>query len=410
LVLRRLGGNRAVADLARRHRAGASRAVVQRAVGFEFETGWLVRRTAAQQTWLKKKDQIGPTWGGFKLEADEAEEGKSEIEFIVHPPVPETGPGYASLDATMTNMERLGRDLEHEAARSAYFRLSDATGRHADGLYVVYPRPADKLEAGPQVTTGLDLAAIGRLAKASEPPDPLMLTFGSKHAPIPPELADTALRLERSAVSIRGVEAIKNPSPALRGLVTLVTTYLDAGTLKLKEEDRSPYNLWGMALSYPKQIGDHLLARTDFGTLFGLLHRQERELLRAQPVVWIELVLSNLKPEWPLTVLDSVIGRGVRVSDDDPHMRVVVPPLKIGEWLPGILEGRDLIPTSIAGAESMGEFGSRTEPVGGGDTGLFARDVGIFEFRGAQTNKIPLSRWGPFAREFHNYVRELHDR
>jgi hypothetical protein len=34
--------------------------------------------------------------------------------------------------------------------------------------------------------------------------------------------------------------------------------------------------------------------------------------------------------------------------------------------------------------------------------------VGIFEFRGAQTNKIPLGRWYEFATEFLKFIASVH--
>jgi hypothetical protein len=110
-----------------------------------------------------------------------------------------------------------------------------------------------------------------------------------------------------------------------------------------------------------------------------------------------------------LTESSPVIGRGIQVEDGNPAKGYVVPSLTIGTWLPGIVHGVDLIPLTIRGAESMGEFGDRTEKVGTGPE-LFATDApaGIFEFRGAQAQKIPLERWGPFAREFHRYVTLLH--
>ncbi len=73
----------------------SSVAIIQRKVGFEFETGWYVQREPRGKIskqplgkWLKKKDAIGRRdRDGYKMEADEAEGGKSEVEFIVHPPV-----------------------------------------------------------------------------------------------------------------------------------------------------------------------------------------------------------------------------------------------------------------------------------------------------------------------------------
>ncbi len=409
LALQRVSGNRAVAELAQRHRGAAgSRATLQRAVGYEFETGWLVRRSGTGAP-LKKKDRIGPRRGGFKLEADEALGGESEVEFIVDPPVAETEAGYEELVKTMTQVTLLGLHMQ-DAGRAGKFRLSAATQQAVDTLFDIYPTSDRELAAGPQVTSGLDLAKIGDLAY--KPSKQMQALTGSTHARVPKELERSVGTLAGHANDIKPMsDALPELSPSLRGLLAVVVTYLDVGTLKLPEEHRDAYNLWGVALAYPKQIGDRLLARTDFGTLFELLPKEEQALLRQQPELWVDLVLGNLPdPKWPLEVGDSVIGTGVKVSETDPSLGVVVPDLRIGEWLPAILEGVDRIPTRIPGAESMGEFGSRTEPVGASAPEPSGRRAGIFEFRGAQTTKIPLERWAPFAFEFHRYVRQLHAR
>jgi hypothetical protein len=83
----------------------------------------------------------------------------------------------------------------------------------------------------------------------------------------------------------------------------------------------------------------------------------------------------------------------------------------VGDWLYGIPHGFDVL-TTVKDAESMGEFGDRTEPVGASaGYGTFApprAQAGIFEFRGAQAQKLPLDRWGPFALEFLAFVANVH--
>jgi hypothetical protein len=45
-------------------------------------------------------------------------------------------------------------------------------------------------------------------------------------------------------------------------------------------------------LAYPKQLGNLLLARTDFAKLFQLLAQDEQSLLRADTQLWIDLVVD----------------------------------------------------------------------------------------------------------------------
>jgi hypothetical protein len=74
-----------------------------------------------------------------------------------------------------------------------------------------------------------------------------------------------------------------------------------------------------------------------------------------------------------------------------------------------MLYGRDRI-AEMEDAESMGEFGDKTEGVGPGSlAGKGMTEAGIFEFRGAQAQKIPLLQWKKFAVDFLKYVITLHD-
>jgi hypothetical protein len=369
--------------------------VVQRAVGLEFETGWRVQNYQPGKfpRWLKKKEAIGQPFDGFKLEADEAGGGQSEVEFIVHPPVDESAEGYVRLDAVMKAILQLGQRMEQAAegiATGKAFCLDKASLRTPDEPFLIYP--SGKLLAGPQVTSGLDLAKIPEVETRSQPPNQVST-----------ELAATATGLQERARSM--TSNVRPPSLALQGLLALLTGYLDAGGTRykndssLEDEDRH-----AIALNYPKQIGDVLLARTDLPTLFTLLPEDEQTFWKENPEDWIDLVLQNTNSDLKLDRGDSIISRGVKVDESDPAQGVDIPALTIAQWLKGILEGTDHL-REMKDAESMGEFGSRTEEVGPAGA---RTPVGIFEFRGAQSRKIPLERWGDFAREFHRYITQVH--
>lgn len=384
---------------------------VQRAVGFEFETGWMVSKADQARTPLKKKDPIGPPRDGFKLEADEAGGGESEVEFIVHPPVAEGEQGAQRLDDVMTSIEVLGSSLEGVGRHRPRFNFGEVTGRLDDAAYLITPTPDRQLQAGPQVTSGLDLAKIEDLSpKAERRQDPITKEPMGGAAQAPHELQGSLGQLSTQASKMRpfGVP-LKVMSPALKGLLAVITTYLNNGANKYKGQELPPDVIHAVALSYPKQIGDVLLARTNFAQLFRLLHPWEQHLIKRTRDGWITLVLNNTGNEYRLTKHDSVIGRGVRLNDDDYEDSVDVPSLTIEDWLTGILDEVDLL-TEIGDAESMGEFKNRTESVGGTTGSLFdtPRPVGIFEFRGAQAQKIPLARWKPFATEFHKFITTVH--
>ncbi|GAA2669124.1 MULTISPECIES: hypothetical protein [Actinosynnema] len=416
LALQRASGNAAVAALTPREREiavlravrggtpprprsprqarpdPATTPVAQRKVGFEFETGWLVRKKRLiGSSSMAKKDPIGPAHTGFKLEADEAGGGKSEIEFIVHPPVEESAEGEQDLDRTMTALANLGTALQTTASTRPTFLLSQATGRADDHAYLVEPTSDRALRAGPQVTSGLDLAKIPRLRQDA--------------VPIPDALTNTAALMQFRANSVQ-VPGVGAPSAKLVGLLTLITQYLTAGGTPHKAElsaldANSRYNI---ALNYPKQIGDELLARTDFAHLFTLLPDDEQAHWRAHDDEWVNLALTNTPPALLLTADDSVISRGVKVDENRERKGTYTPKLTIREWLTGLLGGVDRLRT-LKDAESMGEFGAKKERIGAGPT---AADVGIFEFRGAQNNKIPVEQWRDFALGFHRYIAALH--
>ncbi len=393
------------------------RPVVQRKVGFEFETGWLVEKKGLFGTGpLKKKDPVGTgVYDGFKLEADEAGDGKSEIEFIVHPPVEEGSGGLQKLRSVMGTMTALGSVLEAQAgqavpekqaeqAKPATFGLERATGRTGDAKFIVTPTPDGQLEAGPQVTSGLDLAKIGQLSQQPQ------------SAPqAPAELAPTLATLTRDALALTGLNSPASAggekiSPEMQGLLTVVTEYLEVGADTHKGEDLEPAVKHLVALNYPKRVADVLLARTSFAGLFALLPEPERNFYAKNPAAFVQLALHALDPELHIGREDPVFARGIQVDEKDPAKGIVIPKLTVNDWLGGIPRGKDLM-TGVRDAESMGEFGSKTEKIGpaapGGDEKT-RKDAGIFEFRGAQATKIPLARWSGFATEFLAFITSVH--
>jgi hypothetical protein len=184
-----------------------------------------------------------------------------------------------------------------------------------------------------------------------------------------------------------------------------------------------------LALNYPKRIADAVLARTDFAKLFRMIPRYEQKAFIAAPQTWVKFVLATVPNH--VGAKDSVIERGIQVREDDPASGIVKPNLTVENWLLGMVPDKlppapgnmekalglpekapEAAPKSedrlkaLPDAESMGGLGNKTEEVG---SGPFKSQAGIFEFRGAQSVKIPLDRWRPFAIEFQKYISSVHD-
>lgn len=427
------------------------KAVLQRKVGFEFETGWFVDRIPfdydhddVEQPMQKpvpfaKKDVISSAaTKGFRLEADEAEDGRSELEIVVRPPIEESKAGLLELTQIMDDITVIGEGLKsHYNAKGEAFPLSDVTGAPFDYFTAVTPRAGDpSLTAGPQVTMGLDLSVI-------------------------PKVNGHKAKIE--------VE----DAPKFNGFLALVKQYLVNGTTA------------GGAVAYPKMIAEPLLARTDFVGLLALVEEPIKQKYALAKDQWVTDVLHHIGLPTELADVD-LLARGVVADEhqidhtelraelenaeerlqfcarklaahsqlvDDATNAVVNykepsgmleklssigQPSKsdlqqklntlleekmelaearqkawvraqkirekkealethagftVGRWLRQLLEGVDLLPT-IEDAESLGEFGRKTEKVGPQDK---QTDGGIFEWRGDQKKKIPLDQWKGYA-------------
>ena len=440
--------------------SASSQVPIQRAVGFEFETGWLcerepfdyshddVEQTPQPLVPFKKKDVISSaTFNGFRMEADEAGNDQSEIEFVVRPPIEESFEGLKLLDAIMMEMVDLGGRLKGIGAEKAKFPLSRATGVGLDEFTIITPGD-EELKAGPQATTGLDLSAIPEFVK---------------------------YELVRPPINL----------PKYHGLLVLMKEYLERGTCE------------GGALSYPKIIAEPLLARTDFVQLLKLAEPNVLSFYKANRDEWVPDVLNAIG--LPDIAEKDLLARGVVENEEDlckhailhfnitekaesirkveeqigeinlrlawfgdkiadykesssffesMHRKIRNEPTKVDmenqrdqlafgklslveqreklrqekfeldeqknaidkyagftvrEWLNSLLNDIDLLP-GIQDAESLGEFGNRTEKVGP-DKSI---DAGIFEYRGAQTSKIPVEEWPSFAKNFFIHILQIH--
>jgi hypothetical protein len=369
---------------------------VQRKVGIEIETGWyvdtadkpLIGKTKPGKP-LKKYDVVGEPFDGFKVTADTAPNKRSEIEFVVDPPVEEGDEGKQRLETVMKKLTDVGKGMEQAGENTEHFTQDKATKRKPDKKFVITPR--GPLDGSPQVTLGLALGAITRMA----PPPPPAPAAGQQPAPQPPQdrPAPTAMQpgtayLAGQARRVTGKGAIPTPSDDLRGLIAVISSYIIKGSVTAQQ------------LAYPKQIANVLMARTDFAKLFLLLPAAERTILEADKNLWVDLVV------------DAASAGKVSGGTIDPNKNVIeagtkgtgVRDLTIKDWLTAIAENDDKL-NSVFAPTNMGALKDRTEQVGPDNA---RQEAGIFEFRASQMTKLPLNEWKEFALQAHDYITRLH--
>jgi hypothetical protein len=414
---------------------------VQRAVGFEFETSiptlalapgllpderngtkevrffttrgvWESRRlgptgaikndTTSLARGLRKKEVLVRT-PDFRLEADEATGGGSDLEFVTTA-FPEDAAGLARLTAAMTRIVAaaqllLGangdvvtaRDVTAVTGGTAPAPAGPPRSLVAAAKVLVKPDPeyamqtfiSTMLTASPQTTAGVRLDKIPdllrRFVQGQSAPNPGpadQLGVGDAHR-IHRDAEQWAAQTAQNWTSAAGDPA----SPELRGLLTLVGTYLLGGERRLDQ-------------AYLKGIVP-LLARTDLATAFRLVPEHD-ELAENDGAAFVALALAAAHQT----------GRGAEAVYD----KNIGPPLapRLGPiaditrqtWLEQLTKNVDLLSRAgyrqvVRGAaeeefESMGEYGDRTENVGAGIA------APILELRRMRSG-VPHTEWAALA-------------
>ncbi|HEY4420249.1 MAG TPA: DUF4157 domain-containing protein [Pseudonocardia sp.] len=377
---------------------------VQRKVGIEIETGWYVDTAdkpligkARPGKPLNKYDVVGEPFDGFKVTADIAPNKRSEIEFVVDPPVEEGDNGRQRLEAVMQNLTDVGTSMKLAGETNRHFTQNMATKRNPDKRFVITPN--GPLDGSPQVTLGLALGAITRMAPAPPPAaaagQQQTPATGQQPAPQPPQdrpapvaMVPGAAYLAAQAGRVRGKGALPTPSDDLRGLIAVISSYIIKGSITHRQ------------LAYPKQIANVLMARTDFAKLFRLLPAAERTILEADKKLWVELVVDAASAgkyvSGTIDPNENVIAAGTE--------RTGVRDLTIKDWLTAIAENDDKL-KAIYAPTNMGALKDKTEQVGPDNA---RQEAGIFEFRASQMTKLPLGKWKDFALTAHDYITRLH--
>jgi hypothetical protein len=392
-------------------------AVIQRDIGFEFETPWRVEH--ADGSPLEKYERIYTGTGanaGFNMEADTASSDLSDIEFVVKPPVAETAGGQAQLGATMAAMQTF------------FGNLITAAGGHTIQGAPIHPfvnddkqnlviKPGTDNAAVPQTTVGVRLdrliALLTELSRAGGDAKSELLGLAGRQD-------FSAGQLTRFKDTVAGTATTwslhdnnrpdYHSSEQMKGFVALILQYLLRGATV---PGADPY---AQAFKYAKMVSI-IMARTDFGGMFKMLPRAEQDYYAGHPDHWVQMVLdaANLSPN------GNVIERGLK---GDPPVykggklkkagKVIPIPITRKDWLQAMLLGHDLLTVSAfeafkPGQEApfsgaFGALGKRTDDVG---PGLLDKGA-IIELREIKEG-LDYQDWAQFADDVFTYIMALNN-
>lgn len=374
---------------------------------------------------LTKKETIATVPGLFTMEADETTIGGSDLEFVTVA-FPESAEGLAQLIQAMTLITEVARRLSaggvYDAgelakwARGTAARPPDsapagtATGKQRGTFKKMVssepPREyavtnAGPVTANPQTTAGVLLSRIPDLLRDITTPPTQPPAGGPAFNPMG---AEDHTRVQARAVQqveaylghgfvVRSADPDRPPaapSAQLRGLLTLVATYLISGAASRQQ-------------NYVKGIAP-LLARTDFATMYAQLPQEEQANFKKDPVIFIDTALQAAG--LPLT--DGPVVAGVIGTAQPP---VDIQHVTRRTWLRGMVEGTDLM--SGAGYEqydwgrtdngelapefeSMGSLGARTDP----------GNLPILELR-RMKKSVPYGQWTALARAAFELIQQV---
>lgn len=352
--------------------------MVQRDVGFEFQTGWGIRERNPYRRYGRQ--EVIRDYGVFKLTADEAQTPLgAEIEFVVPHLAENQRP---QMDTALQYLESLASEMNKFKGVSI-FSLDKATLTAADDNVEVHPtiKSGGDMTANPQLTGGIRLERLTQMFN----------DLGAKHAPHQqaksdlvstgggPGLANAAARVAN--LTVNGAAA----SPECEGLVAMILTYLAMG--------KTATNVPGMTqktLNYGK-ASLTLLARTDFVRMFRRLPTVEKAFFKAHPDQFEALVLAAAGGLAPNA---NVLERGIHGV-----------PVNItrSTWLRDMTAGHDRLKEKTdPRLFGFGEKGRKVDSVGPGQ----AHKGIIFEFR-TMKKEIKYDQWRDMGLRLFDYVVHL---
>jgi hypothetical protein len=407
------------------------------AVGFEFATGWDIHKlhdgvnpahgTAINDQWIAANTTNYPKGavvrGGFgwSMTVD-----GTEIEWVVNE-VEESAAGAIQLAQVMSDLTRFVGMLNLRNMQSfltaADFPIN--TFHAPNDRFIIHIRRGLRMkpiESISQVTGGIRLARVRKLWRLLADPDSqaAKIFFGGEPGGaagysglLKPVILDhTDMRDPNWADHV--------PSAKLRGLLTMIMTYLKRGYSPLQRPVGAVKYLF------------LLMSRTSFGGLFKNLPWEERNHYRTEQgkAEWVEYVCTHLMSEVPgmpgagVDPDGMLIERKVNDRSDLSHAQSVTLPITRKAWLEGIVDGRDLLSAAehpLGGddnalwADSNAELGHRLRGLAGlgdkMDTVMYGgrtNKAAIIEFRARQA-ALEYTLWAGYAAAMHSFITEINE-
>lgn len=347
--------------------------VIQRAIGFEFQTGWEVSKKSGRffggwERLAKGERIIGDD--AVSVEADDHIDDKSAIEFVTKPmnSLSEVEEKLDLINGYAVSLDKIkNKDVEFEGKRVKISANAPMT-------------------ATPQASFGMTLNQLIAIDNFNVS----VLTTKSR---------DDGIGVLRDAMN--KCEPLQDDTSHLSGVVRLIARYINRGQAR-------------QSFDYPKQIADGFnLARTDFGKLLEVALAHDEISIDNFPIErWLGIFSS---------VLDKNLFAGEVQTDTDTE------PLKKGEskasdltikeWLSDIYRKgtsdygagectmeTSLIPkdklSKVKTHEGLGALGDKTETVAG-------KEAGIFESRLHYPSPLPLGQWKTYATLWTHFVAKM---
>lgn len=408
------------------------------AVGFEFATGWDIYKlkdgldlpkhgVAINDAWISANTIHYPKAAtirgglGWSMTVD-----GTEIEWVTSQ-VEESEAGANQLVQIVGDLTRFVSMLNARNAQS-FLTAADfpkGTFKPPNDRFTIHIKQQMRfknIEAIPQVTGGIRLARIRKLWRLLAEPNSqaAKIVFGGEGMG-----ADFYSRLLKQ-VTIQHSQMLDPnwkthvPSAKLRGLLTMIMTYLARG-----------YSPTGATVGALKYLFI-LMSRTSFAGLFKDLPNEEQQHYKTGKgkAQWVEYICKHLMskvPTMPQTGIEPtgmVVERKVTDRSNLAVDAAVVLPISRKAWLEGIVEGRDLLSAQahpLGGddnalwADSNPELGHRLRGLAGlgekMDTVHYnnvPNQAAIIEFRARQA-ALEWSLWLDYAKHMHRFITDINE-
>lgn len=400
-------------------------------VGFEFATGWEIFKmkpnsglspqsirsesNLMQYTTSLPKGAVLKRGVGWQMTAD-----GTEIEYVVND-AEESEEGLKYLKGVMADLATFMGVMNLRKMQTFLTASDFPKETFLSEDFVIYIKPAYRfkaIEAIPQVTGGVRLARIRKLWRLLADPNSLAAKqfFSESRG----GAAIYSPFVKRVVINWKLIKDSRwpnhQPSAALRGLVTLIATYLDRGY--------SPTMVGVGAVKYLY----YAMSRTSFSGLFKELPPEERNHYINAKEDWVRFicvdVMSKIKgmPTVGLNPKGKLIERTI---NDRRNLKVPIQlPITREDWLKGMLEDKDLLSAdahplgeadNYLWEDSNKELGHRLRGLAGlGDKmdnlnykGAIKK-AAIIEFRARQA-AIEYTHWPSYAYTMHKFFTEINE-